>query len=139
VVGNNLQAIFGTRSENLKSDIEAYLRTAAPEADLPAVAAAPRAAKTAASANTARPETLAAARSILRALGGEGNVSAVQACAITRLRVKVRDAAAVSEAALRTAGAAGLMRLPNDTLHVVVGPEAEAYAAAIQNVLASGS
>ena len=35
--GNNLQAIFGTRSENLKSDIEAYLR--ATGADLAGAAA----------------------------------------------------------------------------------------------------
>ena len=35
----NLQAIFGTRSENLKSDMEAYLRTAGPEADVAAITA----------------------------------------------------------------------------------------------------
>src|SRR3954451_18447718 len=32
-VGKNLQAVFGTRSENLKSDMEAYLRTAGAEQD----------------------------------------------------------------------------------------------------------
>ena len=34
VVGKGMQAIFGTRSENLKTDMEEYLKTAGPEADL---------------------------------------------------------------------------------------------------------
>src|ERR1700730_9903134 len=33
-VGHGLQAVFGTRSENLKTDMEAYLKTAGPEADV---------------------------------------------------------------------------------------------------------
>src|SRR6187397_28724 len=33
VVGDGLQAIFGTRSENLKTEMEEYLKTAGPEAD----------------------------------------------------------------------------------------------------------
>ena len=33
VVGNGMQAIFGTRSENLKTEMEEYLKSAGPEAD----------------------------------------------------------------------------------------------------------
>lgn len=33
-VGNGIQAIFGTQSENLKTDMEIYLKTAGPEAEL---------------------------------------------------------------------------------------------------------
>jgi hypothetical protein len=33
VVGDGMQAIFGTRSENLKTEMEEYLKTAGPEAD----------------------------------------------------------------------------------------------------------
>ena len=33
VVGDGMQAIFGTRSENLKTDMQDYLKTAGPEAD----------------------------------------------------------------------------------------------------------
>jgi glucose PTS system EIICB or EIICBA component len=111
-VGNSLQAIFGTRSENLKSDIEAYLRT--PGAETPP---APR------------------ADALIAALGGRANIELVQACAITRLRVVVKDAAAASDAALHDAGAAGVMRLPNNTLHVIVGVDADAYAVAVQRAL----
>ena len=41
-VGNNLQAIFGPKSDNLKTDMEEYLHTAGPEAELPTGAAAPK-------------------------------------------------------------------------------------------------
>jgi PTS system glucose-specific IIC component len=33
-VGNGIQAIFGTRSEGLKTDMEEFLKTAGPEAEL---------------------------------------------------------------------------------------------------------
>mgnify|MGYP003694212081 CR=1 FL=1 len=33
VVGDGMQAIFGTRSENLKTEMQDYLKTAGPEAD----------------------------------------------------------------------------------------------------------
>ena len=33
VVGDGSEAIFGTQSENLKTDMEEYLKTAGPEAD----------------------------------------------------------------------------------------------------------
>ena len=42
VVGNNMQAIFGPKSDNLKTDMEEYLAQAGPEAELPEGAAAPR-------------------------------------------------------------------------------------------------
>jgi PTS system glucose-specific IIC component len=143
VVGKNLQAIFGTRSENLKSDIEAYLRTAGAEPDLPE---APVAARAAARQTVAEepgrsgrpdPEIVRAAREIIDALGGERNIALVEPCAITRLRVRVSDASAVSEAALGRAGAAGVMRVSTDTLHIIVGPRADDYAAAIQRALAA--
>ena len=100
-VGNNLQAIFGTRSENLKGDMEAYLRSGG--------------------------------SSVLDALGGRLNVERAEVCAITRVRVVVRDAALVSDAALQTAGVAAVMRLPANTLHLIVGDRAGEYATAIRS------
>jgi PTS system glucose-specific IIC component len=111
-VGNSLQAIFGTRSENLKSDIEAYLRTRGAEPP-----AAPR------------------VDALIAALGGRENIERVQACAVTRLRVVVKNATAVSDAALHDAGAEGVMRLPGNTLHVIVGPNADAFAVDVQRAL----
>jgi len=129
-VGDNLQAIFGTRSENLKSDMEAYLRAgggaSAAGAQTPAAAAA-----IVARASTPDPDALRAAASIVVALGGAANIVSAEACALTRVRVKVADAARVNGAALGRA-AAGVMRLDGNVLHLIVGAKADAIAAAMR-------
>ena len=70
-------------------------------------------------------------------LGGAANISRLEACALTRLRLVVGSEAAVNEAALQAAGAL-LMRFPGRTLHVVVGPNAEACAAEMRRQMAQG-
>ena len=94
VVGNSVQAIFGPRSENLKTDMEAFLQSGAAEPAVPAAGATvtgtagprPIAAPAAAS-----PALTARARALLDALGGPGRVAAVDAVATTRLRVTLRS------------------------------------------------
>jgi PTS system glucose-specific IIC component len=133
-VGNNMQAIFGTRSENLKSDMEVYLRTAGSEADLPESAgAAPAVSVVAQAAPPVAPGPAAtgAAAAFAEALGGAGNVLEIESRAMTRLRVRVRDASRVDDAALRAAGAHAVMRLDRGILHLIIGPAAAEYAAAM--------
>lgn len=105
-VSNNVQAIFGTRSENLKSDMEAYLRGGGAESP-PAVAA------------------------IVEALGGRRNITSFEPRALTRLRITVSNPALVDEHALRNAGVFAVMRLDDGVLHLIVGPRAEEYATAV--------
>jgi PTS system glucose-specific IIC component len=137
-VSNNLQAIFGTRSENLKSDMEAYLRStgadlaAAPTAAI-AEAVAPR------RASVPDPDVVRAAAPIVAALGGASNIVSVEACALTRVRVTVADPARVDETALGRAGIPAVMRLDDSVLHLVVGSKAEAMAAAIASRSAKAS
>jgi PTS system glucose-specific IIC component len=131
-VGSGLQAIFGTRSENLKTEMEEWLRAggaavSAPSA--PAPAATPPA-----SAVRATPAQRARAEGILTALGGRENVDGVEAVAITRLRVALRDGARVDEGALDGRGAA-LWRLSPGVAHVVVGDEAGAIASAMREIV----
>ena len=52
------------------------------------------------------------AESILKALGGWENIADLEAC-ITRIRVDVRDDDAVDEAALKDAGAFGVVKVGN--------------------------
>ena len=133
-VGNNMQAIFGTRSENLKSDMEAYLKTAGDEADLPSAGVVPRpAAATVETRAPTSPGTAAsnAAPALVAALGGAGNILELELRAMTRLRVRLRDAGLVDDAALRAAGAVGIMRLDGGIVHVIVGTAADEYAAAV--------
>ncbi|MET0272329.1 MAG: PTS transporter subunit EIIB, partial [Phenylobacterium sp.] len=69
------------------------------------------------------------------ALGGAGNLAAVEACT-TRLRLQVRDQGAVNEAALRALGARGFVRPGPDLLQVVLGPQADQVAGEIRASLA---
>jgi len=73
-----------------------------------------------------------------RALGGAGNLVAVDACT-TRLRLQVRDQAVVDEAALRALGARGLVRPSDDTLQVVLGPQADQVAGEIRKTLGAAA
>lgn len=141
-VGRGMQAIFGTRSENLKTDIEAYLNTAGSEADEPA-ASAPRLEKAAAGGTrpavrsaAPRPDVAGLAEAIVRALGGPDNLLQVEACAITRLRIIVADAGAIDEAALHAAGVPALMRIAPDLVHVIAGADAPAIAEAMRALVA---
>lgn len=132
-VGNNLQAIFGPRSENLKTEMEEYLRTAGDdaelrEADVPAVSPV-----VARPAPTLRdPEGPEKVRTWRTALGGDSNVVTVEAAAATRLRVVVRNDALVNIEALRSAGVPGTVKVADGTWHLLVGRNADQYAAELR-------
>ena len=137
-VGNSLQAIFGTQAENMKTAMEEYLKTAGPEADLaerPPVLAT-SAATVATPVQLADPEMSKRGAQFIAALGGAANIEEIESCAETRLRLKVRDEAAVDEMALHDAGAWGLMRVASRTMHLLVGLHAERYAAEMKSQLA---
>ena len=75
------------------------------------------------------------ARRLFDALGGRENIQGVTACAVTRLRVAVRNANAVDGKALTAAGASGVMHVAGPALHVIVGPHAAEYAGEMQPLL----
>ena len=52
----------------------------------------------------------------------------VESAAETRLRVKVRDRADVSESALASAGVDGHVFVADDVVHLIVGLNADQYA-----------
>jgi PTS system glucose-specific IIC component len=136
VVGNGVQAIFGTRSENLKTDMEEYLKTAGAEAD-EVEAPSPVVTPPAGIVSKLRdPEAAEKARAFIQALGGAANIQRVDACAETRLRLVLEQESAVDETALSAAGVQGVMRLANRTLHLLVGLNADQYAAEMRGQLA---
>jgi PTS system glucose-specific IIC component len=75
-------------------------------------------------------------RDFIRGLGGAANVHQVEAVAETRLRVVVEDDTLVDEDALRTSGVEAVMRLPTGTIHLIVGLNADQYAAEMHAQLA---
>lgn len=73
------------------------------------------------------------AEQIIAGLGGADNIVELEPC-ITRLRTEVRDGSKVNEAALRAAGAHGVMKVGNN-VQVVVGPEADSIANDIEDLM----
>jgi PTS system glucose-specific IIC component len=139
LVGNNMQAIFGTRSENLKTDIEEYLKTAGDEAELTDAAAGEISYQPTGGAPVRLRDPMAPekARGIIDGLGGRDNILKVDAVAETRLRVKVRDTNAVDETVLTDSGITGLAIIGDGTLHLLAGLNADQYAAEMRGQLAA--
>ncbi|HET9267822.1 MAG TPA: PTS glucose transporter subunit IIBC [Vicinamibacterales bacterium] len=136
VVGDGMQAIFGTRSENLKTEMQDYLKSAGPEADEveePSPVKAPPAGQ---QPRLRDPEAPRKARAFIAALGGAANIVRVDACAETRVRVVVRDSRQVQEAALRAEGIAALVKLQGQVHHLLAGLNADQYAAEMRGQLA---
>jgi N-acetylglucosamine PTS system EIIB component len=73
------------------------------------------------------------AEDILAALGGKDNIIEIEPC-ITRLRCEVEDGSVVDEAALKAAGAMGVMKAGN-LVQVIVGPQADVIASDIEDIL----
>jgi PTS system N-acetylglucosamine-specific IIB component len=73
------------------------------------------------------------AEQILAGLGGAANVIEIEAC-ITRLRTEVEDPAKVDQAALKAAGAHGVVA-SGRVVQVVVGPEADNLADDIEDLM----
>jgi PTS system glucose-specific IIC component len=138
IVGDGVQAIFGTQSENLKTDMQEYLKTAGPEADeieppSPVNAPAPAGLQP----PLRDPDAARKAHSYIEALGGKGNIVRVDACAETRLRLIVRDGSRIRDAALLSEGIATVVKLDGGkTLHLLADLNADQYAAEMRGQLA---
>jgi PTS system N-acetylglucosamine-specific IIB component len=72
------------------------------------------------------------AEQIVAGLGGLENIVEVEPC-ITRLRTEVEDPALVDQAALKAAGAYGVV-VSGNVVQVVVGPEADTLASDIEDM-----
>jgi PTS system N-acetylglucosamine-specific IIC component len=88
----------------------------------------------------AGPEAVAAvagsdeeATALIDALGGADNLLEIDACT-TRLRLRIANQELVDETALKSLGAAGLLRPTADTIQVVIGLRADEIATNMQKV-----
>jgi PTS system glucose-specific IIC component len=138
VVGDGVQAIFGTQSENLKTEVQEYLKTAGPEADeieepSPIKAPPPPGIQP----PLRDPDAARRASVFIGALGGKDNIVRVDACAETRLRLVIRDKAKVGETALKAEGIAAVVKVDDQTLHLLAGLNADQYAAEMRAQLAA--
>ncbi|WP_088831076.1 PTS transporter subunit EIIC [Paenibacillus tyrfis] len=71
---------------------------------------------------------------VLASIGGAGNIVGLDAC-ITRLRLVVKDEAAVDDKALKGLGASGVMRLGQGAVQVIFGPQSEQLKDEIKKIM----
>jgi PTS system glucose-specific IIC component len=137
VVGDGVQAIFGTRSENLKTDMQDYLKTAGAEADeIEEPSPVKRSAPAGMEPKLRDADAPRKAAAFVAALGGKENIVRVDACAETRLRVVLHDESRVQPAALESSGIAAVVNLPEKTLHLLANLNADQYAAEMRGQMA---
>ncbi|MQS37930.1 PTS sugar transporter [Streptomyces katsurahamanus] len=73
------------------------------------------------------------AEKIVAGLGGIDNIVEIEGC-ITRLRTEVENPAAVDEAALKAAGAHGVVKM-GTAIQVVIGTDADPIANEIEDMM----
>ncbi len=73
------------------------------------------------------------AEKIVAGLGGIDNIEEVEGC-ITRLRTEVKDATLIDEAALKAAGAHGVVTM-GTAVQVVIGTDADPIASEIEDLM----
>lgn len=129
-VGNGMQAIFGTRSENLKTDMEVYLQSLG----VKSISAGSTSATAAAGARDliVTPRQTERAGAIAAALGGNSNIVRIEPLALTRLRVELRNEGSVDERGLKEAGVLAKMKISANVLHIILGDDAPAVAQAMK-------
>ncbi len=131
VVGDSIQAIFGTLSENMKTDLEEYLKTAGPEADggerLQPAEIGKAGVDEPSAAGTIEPWVREAVEPMLIALGGRGNLQRLDIVAFTRLRVELADASMFDEEAAIKAGVVAVMKVSPKVVHLIMGDKAEQF------------
>ncbi|MDZ5255380.1 N-acetylglucosamine-specific PTS transporter subunit IIBC [Clostridium sp. LIBA-8841] len=71
---------------------------------------------------------------VLAALGGKENIEVLDNC-ITRLRLTLKDASIIDEAALKKAGASGVMKLDGKNVQVIMGTLADPLASQMKKLL----
>lgn len=130
VVGDSLQAIFGTRSENIKTDMEAILAgkgqqvARQPEPGITPVE--PR------QDNPAQPLPSPQAEQLLAAVGGSGNVIVTRALAVTRVRLQLKDPDQLQEPVLHQLGVREIQRLSGGVFHLLVGPDSDRWSKTLE-------
>jgi PTS system D-glucosamine-specific IIC component len=112
-VSGGVQAIFGTKAEGLKDEIQALI-----DAKGGSVATA-----TAAPPGAPGPDAPEAER-LVYLFGGKENIKSIEAC-ITRLRVEVYDKSKVDVPGIKKLGAAGVLEVGN-SMQAIFGPRADA-------------
>ena len=128
--GNNIQAIFGPRSENLMRDMQEYLAHTGNEVESSRenyLSETGRETETEKSKSN-DPDMPQKVSQWLMALGGAANISQVKSCALTRLRLKLKENSIIDEDRLKGEGIEAVIQIDDHLIHLLVGFNADQYA-----------
>lgn len=73
------------------------------------------------------------AQNILSAIGGKDNVTEIDNCA-TRLRLVVKDSTIINDKAVKSAGAAGIIKIDKTNVQIIIGPKVQFVADAMKKM-----
>lgn len=127
---NSLQVVLGPMADQVAGEMRAALRSASSTALPPTGPASPPSLAQV----IGGPMDADLPSRLLAALGGRGNVAAVD-IASTRILVTVHEAGMIDLPALETLGLRGIARPAPTCLHLVVGPGAAATLRGLQNLI----
>jgi N-acetylglucosamine PTS system EIICBA or EIICB component len=131
---NALQVVIGPQAEIVAGEIRDAMASGEYAAIGPAVqqsAAGRASAPIAEQPDQPNVEDSAIAQRLVNALGGAANLELAEQVAVTRLRFVLRDAGKADPEALKSAGAAGVMKASENVWHVIAGQRAAAIAAVL--------
>jgi PTS system N-acetylglucosamine-specific IIC component len=120
---NALQVVLGPIADQVAGEI----RTARPTAPRTVVKSSPSHAAPIAKARKAVTPTVTDTHALLLALGGASNVLKVETCS-SRLRVSVAKGESIDGTRLRALGVRGIVAPKPGSIHLVIGPSADAVA-----------
>ncbi|MFN8607399.1 MAG: glucose-specific PTS transporter subunit IIBC [Vulcanimicrobiota bacterium] len=126
VVGDSLQAIYGTRSENIKTDIEAILAGRGQQVARQAESGLTPVAE------QAQPLPADQAEKLRLALGGSANILESSHVGVTRLRLRLKQADLIEMSVLQELGARDVQTFAGNLVHVLVGPESARWSATLE-------
>lgn len=113
IIGNGLQAIFGTRSENIKTLLLEHLnRSRTPTANDSKKPVLPN----------STTETIQMSDVIIDILGGAENILNVSSVAHTRIRILTKDLSSVNTQALEKITSRKVVIYDGGIIHLIVGP-----------------
>ena len=127
VDGDSVQSVFGLRSEKLMEGMKKY--TSLPDEKFRNEIISPI---TKANKKEIEYETLQNAKKIISVLGSKSNIVSVEECALTRVRVQIKERSKVKSDTINAKDSILFVELNENTYHILVGFEADKYAEAIK-------
>ena len=128
--GKNMQAIYGSRSEDLMQEMKKYISAETETQKISSEEHTDNKSET--YIGTEESEKIL---KWIESMGGKDNILKIEACALTRLRIELRNKEAVKLQKLENEGVGGVALLDKDIVHLLVGFDAKLYAGEMERYI----